>query len=644
MLFTSKHQTKGGYMVDLQLTHDDRETTHRIIMAKQHYEPYGAEVRALGAWGWLGGCGSWPACGRLRNSGGRAAAAAAARASAARRGAARRGAPTCCCLRSPPLRGGLPTANCRLPTADWRCWRRAPPLQVEDVLMGVMQLLLSMKMHRCAPAAAAAAAAAAAGPSHLCPPHRRHIHPAASPPPLASAPAAPPPPTSTHRAPSPCVPRPLPPCRKTDGIILSSTFPVNYFSITELQQWFPDEFAAAMEATLGQPIRVSRAAGSARRLAAPLRGAAQQQQQQQQQCWRPAAEVCLPVPLVTSPQLPPPRPPCRPARRSTRRTRRGGSTRCTTTGRSLRSRTWDKRRRRDDLGVVWCGAAAGWLAGGERAGRAGAIAACSGGDVDDAAGVALYHYLDGNVAGWCAAPTPGRRAGGQAGGAGRGARRQPAAEKRPRPSRRSRTPLTLTRSAPPALQPSDISRPSPVLSALRRALATSTMAARKALLLLGGGAAAGTGAYVALHSADASKFAQQQKQLERSQQQERTQLRKYESSIIEQEALIKALQQQSAMEQKSMGELAESIEAAKAKVAQLEAQQAQKQEDVQRLEKEAAAASTKLETAREQAVKLQQSAAATEQNLKIMQLEVQKAKELVNPLNHPKVKNLLGRK
>jgi hypothetical protein len=49
VLFTSKHQTRGGYMVDLLLTHDDRETTHRIIMGKHHYEPYGAEVRAAAA-------------------------------------------------------------------------------------------------------------------------------------------------------------------------------------------------------------------------------------------------------------------------------------------------------------------------------------------------------------------------------------------------------------------------------------------------------------------------------------------------------------------------------------------------------------------------------------------------------------------
>ncbi len=104
VLFTQVYPTRGGHMVDVSLTHDDRETQHRIIVAKYHYEPYGVDVQV--------------------------------------------------------------------------------------VVMAVLQLALTLKLGR-----------------------------------------------------------------HTDGIILSSTFPINYFSMTEMEQWFPEEFAAAMEAAVGQPLK-----------------------------------------------------------------------------------------------------------------------------------------------------------------------------------------------------------------------------------------------------------------------------------------------------------------------------------------------------------------------------------------------------
>jgi chromosome segregation ATPase len=149
---------------------------------------------------------------------------------------------------------------------------------------------------------------------------------------------------------------------------------------------------------------------------------------------------------------------------------------------------------------------------------------------------------------------------------------------------------------------------------------------------------------VAVHTNDASSLAQKQKQLEVSASKDRTQLRKCEGQIVEQEALITVLQQQAQMELKSVSELADSISAAKTKLAQLESQQSQKQEDLELLEKESADAAGKLERARQEAAKLEFSASATELNVRIMQQEVRRARELVNPLNHPRVKSLLGRK
>jgi hypothetical protein len=111
VVFAAVYDTRGGSMVDVSLTHDERETQHRIIVGKQFYEPYGVGV--------------------------------------------------------------------------------------EVVVMGVLQLVLAMKL-----------------------------------------------------------------TRHTDGIILSSTFPVNYFSMTEMEQWFPDEFTAMLEAAVGQPRQPSEDGGA----------------------------------------------------------------------------------------------------------------------------------------------------------------------------------------------------------------------------------------------------------------------------------------------------------------------------------------------------------------------------------------------
>ena len=157
------------------------------------------------------------------------------------------------------------------------------------------------------------------------------------------------------------------------------------------------------------------------------------------------------------------------------------------------------------------------------------------------------------------------------------------------------------------------------------------------------GIGAGTAGYVLYHESEVSSLQKKKVTLEKAATQERNQLRAYESQISEQHSLIKALQQQGELERKAMVDLGGSLKAARDKVAQLEAQQQQTEADMQRLEREAAEAQAKIDSIRSSAEKLQQKQASTEQNIKLMQQEVVKAKELVNPLNHPKVRNLLGR-
>lgn len=41
ILFASSFQTRGGWMLDIKVTCQDRETTHRVIVSKAYYEPQG---------------------------------------------------------------------------------------------------------------------------------------------------------------------------------------------------------------------------------------------------------------------------------------------------------------------------------------------------------------------------------------------------------------------------------------------------------------------------------------------------------------------------------------------------------------------------------------------------------------------------
>jgi chromosome segregation ATPase len=168
-------------------------------------------------------------------------------------------------------------------------------------------------------------------------------------------------------------------------------------------------------------------------------------------------------------------------------------------------------------------------------------------------------------------------------------------------------------------------------------------AAKRILPYTGIAAGVGTAVYVAQQSSEVNKLMKQRNDIEKSATQSKTQIRKYESQVLEQESLIKVLQQQGEVERKAMSELDKSLAAARAKVAQLESQHSLKMDDLKRIDQEASDAAAKIVNMRGQIDTLHKSAATQEQNLKIMQQEVLKAKDLMNPLNHPKIKNMLGR-
>lgn len=80
------------------------------------------------------------------------------------------------------------------------------------------------------------------------------------------------------------------------------------------------------------------------------------------------------------------------------------------------------------------------------------------------------------------------------------------------------------------------------------------------------------------------------------------------------------------------------LEAARVRVQQLEAQQEQKEGDLQRMQLDIQRAQQQRETAKGEIERFTKEAALTEKALAALNEQVQAARQQLNPLNHPKVK------
>eukprot|EP00775_Hariotina_reticulata_P002396 gene2396-2700_t len=120
--------------------------------------------------------------------------------------------------------------------------------------------------------------------------------------------------------------------------------------------------------------------------------------------------------------------------------------------------------------------------------------------------------------------------------------------------------------------------------------------------------------------------------------------RRAESSILESESLIKALQEQKELDSKSMNEIKAQLEEARLKVQQLEAQQQHKQNDIHRMGSDLHKVQLQLEQARVDVEKFRKESALAEKALQAANDQVAAAKKQYNPLNHPALRGLLGRK
>lgn len=109
-------------------------------------------------------------------------------------------------------------------------------------------------------------------------------------------------------------------------------------------------------------------------------------------------------------------------------------------------------------------------------------------------------------------------------------------------------------------------------------------AVKRALGIVGGAAAAGGAAFYIIHAQEVSNLQKQKDDVEQEVVSQQNRVRRNESLILEQDSLIKALQQQSSLEKESLKEIDSQVEAAKLKLQQVEAQRKQKYTDIKRME------------------------------------------------------------
>jgi chromosome segregation ATPase len=162
--------------------------------------------------------------------------------------------------------------------------------------------------------------------------------------------------------------------------------------------------------------------------------------------------------------------------------------------------------------------------------------------------------------------------------------------------------------------------------------------------IVGGAATVAYGSYYLTQSTGLSKLRQEQRGLETQVFVAQGKSRRSESDVLETETLIKALGQQAQLAEQARGEIAHQLTAALAAVRMLEAQQQQNSEDIVRIQDDLAKSRSSLEQHRHSAIRFKQEAAAAEQTLVTVRGQIAASQQRLNPLNHPRVKELLGKR
>ncbi|GIL71315.1 hypothetical protein Vretimale_2831 [Volvox reticuliferus] len=167
---------------------------------------------------------------------------------------------------------------------------------------------------------------------------------------------------------------------------------------------------------------------------------------------------------------------------------------------------------------------------------------------------------------------------------------------------------------------------------------------QRAVLIVGAASGLGFGGYYFSQLQEVQKYEKDKKDIERLIETERKRLTTTAKVQAEQESRISEAESQVRERQKAIKDLELKLDAARKAVQQLEQQLKGKNDDLQSKQKELQSAQSRLADLRSETERAKQSVTMGEKSLLLANQKVAEAKLLTNPLNHPKVKTLLGKK
>lgn len=164
--------------------------------------------------------------------------------------------------------------------------------------------------------------------------------------------------------------------------------------------------------------------------------------------------------------------------------------------------------------------------------------------------------------------------------------------------------------------------------------------AQKAVLLVGGAAGLGYGAYYMAHIKEVSKFDKDLKDIQRLIEAEQKKITQSAKLASEFELRLMDLSKQGQDKQKAVADTELKLEAARQQVKQLEGQLGAKKADAAKVAADLKSAQQRLADLRTESERARESVMSGEKSLGLAAENLNHAKLLLNPLNHPRLKAL----
>lgn len=165
----------------------------------------------------------------------------------------------------------------------------------------------------------------------------------------------------------------------------------------------------------------------------------------------------------------------------------------------------------------------------------------------------------------------------------------------------------------------------------------------KALQVGGGVLAGGYAVYAGMQFMEVKKIDKENSTVKGLVTNDQQKLAKNTRAITDGESKIAAVQQKSEQTQKELLQVDSELTAAREQVTRLEKQYKDKADSLAQLRKDAEATASSIQSLKSECQRLKEAVTTGEKSLQLLNDRRKEAELLYNPLNHPKVKKLLGR-